>query len=118
LILTDDGSAPGNCSTPSINSFCYDDIAPGEYPVREFVAPGWTLTGISCTGGQYVTDLANAMVTPTVPPGGTMVCTFTNQKITPVAAQAIPTLGETATMLLGLLLALGALVHLQRRQVR
>ncbi len=118
LILTDDGSAPGNCSTPSINSFCYDDIAPGEYPVRELVAPGWTLTGISCTGGQYSVDLASATVTPTVPPGGTMVCTFTNQKLTPVAAQAIPTLGETATMLLGLLLALGALVHLQRRQVR
>ena len=118
LILTDDGSAPGNCSTPSINSFCYDDIAPGEYPVRELVAPGWTLAGISCTGGQYSVDLASATVTPTVPPGGTMVCTFTNQKRTPVAAQAIPTLGETATMLLGLLLALGALVHLQRRQVR
>jgi hypothetical protein len=118
LNLTDDGSAPGDCSTPSINSFCYDDIAPGEYPVRELVAPGWTLAGISCTGGQYSVDLASATVTPTVPPGGTMVCTFTNQKLTPVAAQAIPTLGETATMLLGLLLALGALVHLQRRQVR
>jgi hypothetical protein len=116
--LTDDGSAPGDCSTPSINSTCYDDIAPGDYPVRELVSAGWALTGISCTGGQYAVDLATAMVTPTVPPGGTVVCTFANQKSAPVTAQAIPTLGETATMLLGLLLALGALVHLQRRQVR
>lgn len=116
--LTDDGSAPGDCSTPSANSTCYDDIAPGDYPVRELVSAGWALTGISCTGGQYAVDLASATVTPTVPPGGTVVCTFTNQKIAPVSAQAIPTLGETATMLLGLLLALGALVHLRRRRVR
>lgn len=113
--LTDDGSAPGDCSTPSANAYCFDDLAPGDYPVQELAAPGWALSGISCTGGNYSVDLATRTVTPTVPPGGTVVCTFTNTNTVPPAPTAVPGPGAPALAVLAMLLAMLGAARLRRR---
>ncbi len=81
--LTDDGSTAGNCATPAANTRCFESISPIDYPVRETVPAGWTLESIACTGGSAVVDLPNATVTASVPPGGTVVCTFTNRPVPP-----------------------------------
>lgn len=112
--LTDDGSLPGDCSTPSSLSHCFDDIAPGDYPVREVVPFGWRLTGISCSGGAYTVDLATATVTPTVGPGATVTCVFTNEPSGAAGAAAVPGPGGAALAMMAALIAMLGAARLRR----
>ena len=116
--LIDDGSAVGDCTTPSVNSRCFDDIAPGSYPTREIVPAGWALTDIACSGGQFVVDLPNATVTPVVEPGATMVCVFTNTRapIPPPVYVPVPSLGRQALLVLAATLVAFGLVAVRRRR--
>jgi hypothetical protein len=112
--LVDDGSLPGDCVTPSVNSICFDDIAPGDYPTRELPTAGWLVSNIVCSGGQAVIDVGNAMVTPTVGPGATVVCVFTNQRA-PQMTAPIPMLERAALVLLAASFVLFGLVQMRRR---
>ena len=72
--LDDDGSP-----TPLPNSQTFTDVpAGGPYTITETPAAGFTLTAISCIGGQTVTDLANGQVAITFSAGDAVVCTFVN----------------------------------------
>ncbi|MCK4891208.1 MAG: lamin tail domain-containing protein, partial [Candidatus Pacebacteria bacterium] len=73
FILVDDGVNP-------TDSRSFDDILTGSYIVTEEAVSGWTLDSISCTGGDYQTELASGTVTIDLNSGEDIVCTFVNSK--------------------------------------
>lgn len=76
--LADDGTNP--------NSTTFSDVTPGgAYTVTEGAVSNWLLTAITCTdatdpnpANRSVVDLANRRVTPSLQPGETLRCVFTN----------------------------------------
>lgn len=54
-------------------------LSAGEYTVTEDVPIGWALVDVTCTGGSYVH--AGNMVTIMMEPGGSVECTFYNERL-------------------------------------
>jgi uncharacterized repeat protein (TIGR01451 family) len=69
-----DNNADGNVSK------IFPDLPPGTYTVRELVPAGWELTGLTCTPAGAATT-SGPLATITLAPGGSVVCTYTDEKI-------------------------------------
>ncbi|MBI5155682.1 DUF4215 domain-containing protein [Candidatus Peregrinibacteria bacterium] len=64
------------------NSVTYTSVPLGGYTITEDAATGWSLTGVSCTGGDAdgSTSTATRTATIDVDAGEAITCTFTNTK--------------------------------------
>lgn len=62
------------------NQKVFAELAPGTYTVQEAAVAGWTVTGISCSGGGGNTsaDVGARTATIGLDPGETVVCEFDN----------------------------------------
>jgi uncharacterized repeat protein (TIGR01451 family) len=81
--LVDSGSG-------SASSRTFTDLAPGTYTVNELVPADWRLSGVSCTPAGAAT-IAGATATITLPPGGSVVCTYRDAQNQPPVPPEPPT---------------------------
>ena len=58
----------------------FPDLPPGTYTVSELVPAGWELTGLTCTPAGAATTIG-PQATITLAPGGSVVCTYNDEKI-------------------------------------
>lgn len=75
FLLDDAASDDGDSAQKSITY----NVTPGEYNFSEATQRGWFLSDISCTGGDFTTNLRGRTVTVRPKSGEQIVCTFTNQ---------------------------------------
>ena len=58
----------------------FPNLPPGTYTVSELVPAGWELTGLTCTPAGAATTIG-PQATITLVPGGSVVCTYNDEKI-------------------------------------
>lgn len=75
-------------SDESTSSRTFTDLPPGTYTVREIVPEDWELTGVTCSDPGVA--IAGPLVTITLPPGGSVVCTYRDTRIDPPAPPEPP----------------------------
>ncbi len=81
------------------NNKVFSDLGSNTYTITESTVSGWTLTGLTCTGGTAVADLNNRSVAITIDqPGETVVCTFTNTKYGSIAGRKYNDLNGDGTL--------------------
>lgn len=66
------------------NQQSFSTLSAGSYSVTESPAPGYTLTGLSCTAGGTADYTVSRTATITLPLGGSVTCTYENTRNTMV----------------------------------
>ncbi len=79
--LVDDGTGPSA-------SRIFTGLVPGTYTVRELPLSTWELSGVTCSDPSVV--IAGAQVTITLPPNGSVVCTYRDRRLDPPAPPPPP----------------------------
>ncbi|MCB0162882.1 MAG: hypothetical protein KDI79_01575 [Anaerolineae bacterium] len=76
FILDDNGTL----NDPYSNVITFTSLQSGTYDITEASVPGWTLTNINCTGGDF-TEPGGNTARVFLDPGEAITCTFDNTKL-------------------------------------
>lgn len=76
FILDDNGTL----NDPYSNVITFTSLQSGTYDITEASVPGWTLTNINCTGGDF-TEPGGNTARVFLDPGENITCTFDNTQL-------------------------------------